>query len=231
MAAAAELTRLVPTSVQYPRLLAIVTRSYANNLADRTAGSYRNLDEALIHIRRAMEIDQAIHEKDASNRSAFADYIRAVGAVGRVHSLRDEWEPSAKFFDQARLMMEGLFKQFPQDTRLADDTAYNTLELAMSLSNLKRYDEAITMLDRSQAIYEGLLAKDSNNRFARFNRALAVRKSGEIDALRGNPAAGRRKIEEVLKVFEDLNRLDPTMKMYSAQIEMTLKSLANLDKQ
>jgi tetratricopeptide (TPR) repeat protein len=230
MAAAAELTRLEPTSVQYPRLLAIITRAYANNLADRNAGPHRNLDEALTHMRRAMEINKALHEKDASNRIAYTDYIRAVGAVGRVHSLRDEWEPSARWFDQSRLMMEGLFKQYPQDTRLADDTAYFTLELAMSLSFLKRYDEAIAMLDRSQTIYEDLLAKQSNSRFARFNRALAIRKSGEIDALRGNKAEGRRKIEEALKVFEDLNRLDPTMKMYAAQIAETLKSLAGLDK-
>lgn len=228
MEKAGELTQREPNNVRYHRLSAIVTRAYANNLAEPDAGAHRNLDEALAAMRRAMEVNKAISEKDPSNRTAHGDYIRALGAVGRMHSLRDEWQPSAQAFTDAMNMMEALSKQHPKDTRIAGDWAYLATEAGMSHSYLKNYATAAALLEKASATYQELIKPDPGNRIFRFNVALIVRKLGEIEAIRGEKEAGRRKMEQALKVFEELQRLDPEMKMYSIQRERTVKTLAEL---
>jgi len=222
------LSALEPANAYLKRMMGIAMRSLSNAYLDRAGGEYRSYEKGLSFAQRSLELTNQLAAADAMNRVAQRDAIRALAQVARAHASFDKWEESSRIHRETLKKLEQYGKASPNDQDIRYDIGLYNAEICTAEFRMDHIDESEGYCRKGREIYDGL-ARESNNRFHRFNSALLVRKLGEIALARGNKQEARRLFEEAMAVFQQLRDADKVTAMFQLQISMTqdvMKKLA-----
>lgn len=191
---------------------------FSENLVYAPKTTPAGVEEALRSAKKAIEIGKELVAWDPSDRIAARDYARSFRYVGRVHVLREEYEPARAAFQQAADLLEQTGRKFPDDVFAKDDAAVVSLEAGNVTYHLKDFEASRKFFHAGIQVLEGLLARGSNSRFHRFNIAAARRRLGDIELSLESKDKARIEYQAALQVMQQLAAQDPANVMFTREI-------------
>jgi tetratricopeptide (TPR) repeat protein len=209
-----------PTHFAYRRNLLFTLRALADQLRGPEGSEGRDLDGALRAIEEAEKLAAAAAAADPGNQLAARDVAVTASFAARIHKGRHDWKAAGLALERAARSMQQILDRYPGDRSAVDSLGYYQSELGEGAKLRGDYVQAEAHFRRAIGIYRALLASGSQDRYHRFNIALASRSLGECLNAQGR-AGGAVHYEQALSILGALRAADPATTMFQSEWEKT----------
>ncbi len=220
-----ELAREIPDNAEYQRNLHLAAKSYGDNLSNRLAGRFQNLEEALSVMQSVFKAAERLQAADPTNLQARLDLTMAVAAIGRVRATRNEWEAAAQQFEKSLDMIGPLIQQRPENAVYLFNQAYLSMEAGAALSKLGQHEKGIAFLRRGLQSFEALEKKDQSNRWAKTNIAQAHRVIADNLLKLNRHEEARQGYVLAVSMLEEQARQDPQNRTIQSYLQIAREAL------
>jgi non-specific serine/threonine protein kinase/serine/threonine-protein kinase len=137
-------------------------------LVEKYLGGYYqgvgDIDEALPHFGRALELDRRRAAAEPQNRQAQIDLAIDLSNVAWIHKAAGRFAEAVATYEQSRDIRQRLAESDPQDDYARGRLAYALHALARSYSKLGRHEDAIAHARKAVQISEARSGVDGGNR-------------------------------------------------------------------